>query len=83
MQLSLLNIRATPVGAKLLSPAAMLLGGPFATKLPSRSEPGMEKHRDRMHDKTSRKEDLPSLYTGQAVIILHHQKKTWCPGKIV
>ena len=46
----------------------------------------MEKHRDRMrerqpemkdqHDKTSRKEDLPSLYTGQAVRILHHQKKT-------
>ena len=53
----------------------------------------MEKHRDRMqerhtemkdqHDKTSRKEDLPSLYTGQAVRIMHQQKKTWCPGNIV
>ena len=52
-----------------------------------------EKHRDLMqerqsemkdqHDKTSRKEDLPSLYTGQAVRILNHQRKTWCPGKIV
>ena len=93
MQLALLNIRATPVDAKLPSPAEMLLGRPLATLLPSRSEPGMEKHRDRMqerqtemkhqHDKTSRKEDLPSLYTGQAVSSLHHQKKTWCPGKIV
>ena len=34
------------------------------------------------HDKISRKEDL-SLCTGQAVGILHHQMKTWCPGKIV
>ena len=34
------------------------------------------------HDKTSRKEDLPALNTGQAVRILHHQKKTWSPGKI-
>ena len=93
MQLALLNIRATPVDAKLPSPAEMLLGRPLATLLQSRSEPGMENHRDRMqerqtemkdqHDKTSRTEDLPSLYTGQAVRILHHQKKTWCPGKIV
>ena len=91
MQLALLNIRATPVDAKL--PAEMLLGRPLATLLPSRSEPGMEKHRNHMqarqtemkdqHDKTSRKEDVPSLYTGQAVRILHHQRKTWCPGKIV
>ena len=75
MQLALLNIRATPVDAKLPSPTEMLLGRPLATLLPSRSEPGMEKHRDRMqerqtvmkdqHDKTSRKEDLPSLYTGR------------------
>ena len=77
MQLALLNIRATPVDANLPSPAEMLLGRPLATLLPSSSEPGVEKHRDRMqerqtkmkdqHDKTSRKEDLPSLYTGQAV----------------
>ena len=75
VQLALLNIRATPVDAKLPPPAEMLLGRPLATLLPSRSEPGMEKHRDRMqerqtemkdqHDKTSRKEDLPSLYTGR------------------
>ena len=32
------------------------------------------------HNKTSRKEDLPSLYT---VRILNHQRKTWCPGNIV
>ena len=32
------------------------------------------------HDKTGR----PTItYTGQAVRILNHQKKTWCPGKIV
>ena len=93
IQLALLNIRATPVDANLPSPADMFLGRPLATLLPSRSEPGVEKHRDRMqerqtemkdqHDKTSRKEDLPSLYTGQAVRILNHQRKTWCPGKIV
>ena len=93
MQLALLNIRATPVDAKLPSPAEMLLGRPLATLLPSRSEPGLETHRDRMqerqtimkaqHDKTSRKEELPTMYTGQAVRILNHQRKTWCPGKIV
>ena len=93
MQLALLNIRATPVDAKLPSPAEMLLGRPLAIILPSRSEPGLETHRDRMqerhtimkaqHDKTSRKEELPTMYTGQAVRILNHQRKTWCPGKIV
>ena len=46
----------------------------------------MAKYRDRMqerqievkdqHDKTSRTEDITSLYTGHAVRILHHQKKT-------
>ena len=92
MQLALLNIRATPIDAKLPSPAEMVLGRPLATLLPSRSEPGTEKHRDRMQErqtemkdqhKTSQKENLPSLYTGQAVRILHHQMNTWCPGKIV
>ena len=93
MQLALLNIRATPVDATLPSPAEVLLGRPFATLLPGRSEPSMEQHCDRMqerhtevmvqHDKTSGMEDLPSLYTGQPVRILHHQKKTRCPGSIV
>ena len=69
MQLALLNIRATPVDHELPSPAEMLLGQPLATLLPSRTEPGLEKHRERMqerqiamkkqHDKTSRKRDLP------------------------
>ena len=93
MKLALLNTRATPVDAKLPSPAEMLMGRPLTTLLPSSSEPGTEKHRDRMqerqttmkdqHNKSSRKEDLPSRYTGQAVRILHHQRNTWCPGKIV
>ena len=71
MQLALLNIRATQVDAKLPSPAEMLLGRPLATLLPSRSEPGSKTHRDRMqerqtsmkaqHDKTSRKEELPTI----------------------
>lgn len=91
MQLALLNIRATPVDHELPSPAEMLLGQPLATLLPSRTEPGLEKHRERMqerqiamkkqHDKTSRKRDLPPPYTGQEVRILDHQNKTWCPGK--
>ena len=34
-------------------------------------------------DKTSRKEDQPSLYTGRGSQNYHHQKKTWCPGKII
>ena len=65
IQLALLNIRATPVDAKLPSLVDMLPGRPLAIILPSRSEPGMEKHRYRMqerqtemndqHDKTSRK----------------------------
>ena len=93
MKLALLNTRATPVDAKLPSPAEMLMGRPLTTLLPSSSEPGTEKHRYRMqerqtamkdqHNKSSRKEDLSSRYTGQAVRILHHQRKTWCPGKIV
>ena len=93
MQLALLNIRATPVDPKLPSPAEMLLGRPLATLLPSRTEPGLEKQRERMkerqiamkkqHDKTSRKSNLPPLYTRQDVKILDHQNKTWCPGKVV
>ena len=82
MQRALLNIRATPFDAKLPSLAEMLLGRPLATLLTSRSEPGMEKLRDRMqerqtemkdqHDNTSRKENLPSLFSGLVVRILHH-----------
>ena len=73
MQMALLNIRATPVDAKLPSLAEMLLDRTLATLLPSRSELGVEKHRDRIqerqtemmkdqHDKTSRKEDNTIQY---------------------
>jgi len=90
---ALLNLRATPVDAKLPSPAEMLLGRPIATLLLSHSKPGAVEHRVRLeernvemkrhHDLTSRQSDLPPLYKGQEVRILDRVNKTWCPGTVV
>ena len=58
MQLAILSIRATPVDAKLPSPAEMLLGRLLATILPSRRhELDMEKHRDRMQERQAEMKD--------------------------
>ena len=88
----LLNIRATPVDAKLKSPAELMFGRPIATCLPSRAEPGPEHIREQLHlrrdhmisyhDKSAQRTELPPLYVGQAVRILDKQSKTWCPGTV-
>ena len=93
VQLTLLNLRATPIDTGLPSPGEMMFGRPIATLLPQRSMPAPIEQRERMaqqqanmkdhHDQSSRHTDLPPLYTGQRVRILDKTTKTWCPGTVV
>ena len=93
VQLTLLNLRATPIDTGLPSPGEMMFGRPIATLLPQRSMPAPIEQRERMarqqanmkdhHDQSSRQVDLPPLYTGQRVRILDKTTKTWCPGTVV
>ena len=71
MQLALLNIRATPVDANLPSPAEMLLGRPLPTLLPSHSEPGVEKHRDRMQERQTEMKDQHDESKGRSTLTVH------------
>ena len=93
IQLTLLNLRATPIDTGLPSPAEMIFGKPFATMLPQRGMPATIEQRERFaqqqanmkthHDQTSRRVDLPPLYKGQKVRILDKTSKTWCPGTVL
>ena len=72
VQLTLLNLRATPINTGLPSPAEMILGRPIPTMLPQRGMPAPIEQRERFaqqqanmkthHDQTSRHVDLPPLY---------------------
>ena len=93
IQLTLLNVRATPVNSKLRSPAELLLGDPIATLLPSHSTVGDEEIRDELyraqekminHDaQSTRKTVLPPLITGQKVRVLSHRNHRWFPGTVI
>ena len=91
--LTLLNIRATPINAKLRSPAELLLGEPIITLLPSHSTVGEESVRDELHqaqermmnhdDHSTKKFELPPLIAGQQVRVLSHKNHCWFPGTVI
>ena len=93
IQLTLLNLRATPIDTGLPSPSEMIFGRPIPTMLPQRGMPAPIEHRERFsqqqanmkthHDQSSRHVDLPPLYKGQKVRILDKTSKTWCPGTVL
>ena len=93
IQLTLLNLRATPIDTGLPSPAEMIFGRPIPTMLPQRGMPAPIEQRERFaqqqanmkthHDQSSRHVDLPPLYKEQKVRILDKTSKTWCPGTVL
>ena len=80
IQLTLLNLRATPIDTGLPSPAEMIFDRPIPTMLPQRGMPARIEQREPFaqqqanmnthHDQSSRHVDLPPLYKGQKVRIL-------------
>ena len=93
IQITLLNLRATPIDTGLPSPAEMIFGRPIPTMLPQRGIPAPIEQRERFaqqqtnmkthHDQSSRHVDVPHLYKGQKVRILDKTSKTWCPGTVL
>ena len=90
IDITLLNIRATPIDSKLASPAELLLGAPIATLLPSRLEVGKEGDRDQLQQRSARmisedgeKSTLPPLIPGQFVRIQSHRNNKWFPGVVI
>ncbi|KAK2169301.1 hypothetical protein LSH36_11g04010 [Paralvinella palmiformis] len=90
-QMTLLNLRATPIDNKLPSPAELLLGKPISTLLPNHGDLGQEEKCKYLQQKRERtkeeydkrcQQELPPLYKGQAFRILDKNSKTWCPGTI-
>ena len=92
VQLTLLQIRVTPIDNSLPSPTELLFGRPVATILP-RVESGKEKYRERLeegsanmkinYDLNSQNKVLPPLYPGQCVQILNRPNNTLHPRIIV
>ena len=72
IQLTLLNLRATPIDTGLPSPAEMIFGRPITTLQPQRGMHAPIEQRERLaqqqanmkthHDQSSRQVDLPSVY---------------------
>ena len=90
---ALLHVRATPIDAKLPSPAQILMRRQITTCLPShlydlpeesikarleeRSE-AMKRH----YDRNAMEDDLPPLYPGHNVRVLDKPSKTWYQGTV-
>ena len=90
IQLTLMNIRATPISHRLKSPAELLLNRPITTLLPSHQEVGDESDRDELHcrrdtmlNQNKTGNILSTLHPGQFVRVLSHQNKRWFPGTVV
>ena len=92
IQMALMNIRATPVDTELPSPAEMMFGKPITTLLPSRSQPGQEKHRKQLENRSDKmkqqydrtaKSDLPPLEPGQRIRVKNPDSKLWSPGIVL
>ena len=94
-QLALLHWRATPVSAKIPSPAQMLMGRRIKSTIISKVEnslPEKEEIRNqliqrqqaqKMHfDRHALKHDLPPLYSGQQVRVQHPTSGCWEPAVI-
>ena len=91
--LTLLNIRATPINAKLRSPTELLLGELIITLLPSHRTVGEESVRDELHqaqermmnhdDHSTKKFELPPLIAGQQVRVLSHKNHRLFPGTVI
>ena len=90
---ALLHMRATPIDAKLPSPAELQLKRRVATCLPSHTNENrddgvhdrLEERRAKMttsYNKTARKSALPPLYPGQPIRIIDKPSKTWFRGTV-
>jgi len=84
-QMTLLNLRATPIDNKLPSPAELLLGKPISTLLPNHGDirqkeqrKYLQKKREGMKEEYDKRcqQELPPLYKYQAVRILDKNNKT-------
>lgn len=92
LHIALLQVRATPIDSKLPSPAELLFGRPVTTLLPSRADPGKERHRQHLahraavmkehHDRSCRRE-LPPLHPGQHVTVWNKERSTWHPAVVL
>ena len=90
-QLAMTNLRATPVDNHMKSPAELLFGRPIRTTLPSHhlsrdsstTEHLLNRQRKmkESHDRRAGN-DLPPLYVGQPVRVLHPRDHTWIPAKV-
>ncbi len=92
LQIAMLNLRATPIDAKLPSPAELLFGRRIRTVLPSHQMPTettevhekLEERRERMktnHDKHCGPE-LPPLHEGQKVRVQDQETNIWTPAEV-
>ena len=89
---ALLNIRATPLDAKLPSPAELMFGRPITTTLSSHtSELASDVYRDHLRQAQDQQKAypdqhiraLPTLIPGKQVWVLDKAARTWCLGKVV
>ena len=87
------HLRATPVDAKLPSPAEMIFGRPVRTTIPSyhHTAPLQAHHAQQLKEKTDKMKEnhdhnagpnLPPLYTGQKVRVLDPGDHTWQPATV-
>ena len=92
INLTLLNIRATPIDHRLKSPAEMLMGRPIVTLLPSRHGLGQENDREALckkreemivQDKHANNTQLSPLYPSQLVRVLSHKNNRWFPATVI
>ena len=93
INVTLLNIRATPIDHKLKSPAELMFERPIVTLLPSRHGLGKESDREALSarrdemitqdNERSEKAVLSPLYPGQLVRVLSQKNNRWFPGTII
>ena len=84
---ALLQLRATPVDSKTVSPGELMFGRPLITTLPTHVQPSPRQVDTQNHLSNRLQDhqgsDLKPLYSGQPVNIYRPETKTWTPGSIV
>ncbi|XP_064630897.1 uncharacterized protein K02A2.6-like [Lineus longissimus] len=95
LDVAMMNLRATPIGPGLPSPAEMMFGRRLNTLIPShhtttsataQQRQQLEKKSQTMkeqYDQTALPEDLPPLLTGQIIRYYDKLSETWKPGKVI